>query len=365
MQFFRRQAFGQLVFKPREIAEIVDRIGKRAFDQHDFAVIFAVFDFAVADALAFPQHVGFGQIHQTPHDRHFRRTDSLVFFFGLVPVIFVTQIHIIVGNFRRQHIFRQRAVGPQAQVVRGFDHFVAVGNHVIENFNKTHVLFKDSAFVQNRVFGIAAATENAEAVFAEFAGIAVVVHPVFKPEIHPLQLQRGKIAALTVYCAVKAVVVKNIILNIFRIGLFRTAGRTVTRRAAENAAVFVAGFAGAAAEDAAVFVTAHAGTAAENAAVAVFLFLCRFGKQLLPGRHFEFVRTRRQRIGNRFGLAAIAVFGCRLNTSAGLSGFNRFYLRAGTVFAAPHLRRTGTVFHRLRTGAAARTLSGSRQRRHR
>ena len=54
LQFFRRQALGQLVFKTREIAEIVDRIGKRAFDQHDFAVIFAVFDFAVADALAFP-----------------------------------------------------------------------------------------------------------------------------------------------------------------------------------------------------------------------------------------------------------------------------------------------------------------------
>ena len=187
LQFFRRNPLRQLIFKPRQIAQIVNRIGKGALDQNHFAVIFTVFDFAVADALSFPQHVGFGQIHQAPGYRHFGRTDSLVGFFGFVPIVFVAKIHIVVGNFRRQNIFRQRAVFSQTQIIRRFDDVVAIGNHIIENFDKVHVFFQNASFVQDGVFTVAAATENAKTVFAELARIIAGAHAVFNAKIDPFQ----------------------------------------------------------------------------------------------------------------------------------------------------------------------------------
>ncbi len=169
---------------------------------------------------------------------------------------------------------------------------------------------------------------------------------------------------------VQTVVKNNIILNIFRVRLYRTAGRAVTGSAAENAAVLITGFARTAAENTAVAVTSNAGTAAENAAVTVFfgfaVFVNRVVKQFLPGRHAIFFRARAQRIGHRAHFLQIAVGDSRLNTSAGFAGYDRLYLGTGAVFSASHLSGTSAVVNRrglLRTIVAARsrTLSGGRE----
>ncbi len=72
-----------------------------AFNQQSFAVRLTVHDVAVTVGHAFPVDMGFAQIHQPPYNGDFRIAGAGVFLFGVVPVKFIADVHVIIYDFGR------------------------------------------------------------------------------------------------------------------------------------------------------------------------------------------------------------------------------------------------------------------------